>query len=212
MPDCPRCQPVSVRPKFHRRIDGPPEPGRPRRCGHPRRSIQDARRLMWTHLFLPTRPFMWLESPPVGRRSKGTRAAWTMPAKQSHRSPPSRRHCYEEIPTKRCFISCCPQHSYRNRRTPGQSTITPRSKTGCERDWAKLVRRCILTPEARQHASRSPFSRTSWSVWSPSDLHRRRTRLRSSGEPAACSRLRHQRDLRRPRLRRAKHTPTIAVA
>ena len=75
--------------------------------------------------------------------------------------------------------------------------ITLRSKTGCERHWAKLVSRYVSIPETRTRASRSPFFRTSWSVSSPDEGSRRKETgtplvFRPNSPPCLSNRTRRQ--------------------
>ena len=67
------------------------------------RSNQDARRSALTAPCFPPRPSMWPAWPPVGPRSNERRAAWTMPARPPHVSPPSRRRLARRDPDEAVF-------------------------------------------------------------------------------------------------------------
>ena len=117
------------------------------------RSNQDARRSALTPPCFPPRPS-------GGRhcRRSGPRATKGGPP---GRCPPDRRmslrlreECwYEEIPTKRRSTWCCPRPSCRNRKTPGKSRITPRSKTATAKGTGRGLYRVTSRPPKRGRAN-----------------------------------------------------------
>ena len=94
------------------------------------------------------------------------------------RCPPDRRmslRLREDAGTKRSQRSGVPPGAVRSLRAGIEKRLESRGfptieDGDCERRWAKLVPRYVSTPGTRPRESRSPVSRTSWSVWPPSDL------------------------------------------
>ena len=103
--------------------------------------------LAFTPRCFPPRPSMWLALPPIEVRSNERLAAWTMPARTPHVSPPSRRCWHEEIPTRRRSTCCGVKPSSRNRKTPGKSRITPRSRRRSKGTGRSLYRVTSRPPE-----------------------------------------------------------------
>ena len=124
------------------------------------RSNQDAKRWAFTPPCFPPRHCRLPGLPSVGPRNNEGLAAWKTPAGPSQVSPPSQRCWPKEIPRRRCTTCYFAKPSSRNRNTPGKSTITPRSKTPCERDWAKLVPHYVSIPGTPTREFWSRVSRT----------------------------------------------------